>query len=50
MSAASHIKHPPKLRGDLAGMAQALAEFAQQEFPQSRSGTAADRGSGAVLQ
>ena len=32
MSAAPHIKHPP-LRGDLAGMAQALAEFTQQEFP-----------------
>ncbi len=37
MSAASHIKQPPKLRGDLAGMAQALAEFAQQEFPRAEA-------------
>ena len=34
MSAAPDRKHQPQLRGDLAGMAQALAEFAQQEFPQ----------------
>ena len=37
MSAAPHIKHPPKLRGDLAGMAQALAEFAEQEFPKAEA-------------
>src|ERR1700761_4432010 len=35
MSAASQSS-PPKLRGDLAGMAQALAEFASSEFPQAR--------------
>ncbi|MGB6433578.1 MAG: glycosyltransferase, partial [Bradyrhizobium sp.] len=34
MSAAPELKHPPKLRGDLAGMAQALAEFAKSEFTQ----------------
>jgi glycosyltransferase involved in cell wall biosynthesis len=33
MSAAAETKRP--LRGDLAGMAQALAEFAQREFPQA---------------
>jgi glycosyltransferase involved in cell wall biosynthesis len=35
MSAAPDLKRPPKLRGDLAGMAEALAQFAQQEFPQA---------------
>jgi glycosyltransferase involved in cell wall biosynthesis len=33
MSAAAETKRP--LRGDLAGMAQALAEFAQREFPRA---------------
>jgi len=28
-------KRPPKLRGDLAGMAEALAQFARREFPQA---------------
>jgi Glycosyl transferase family 2 len=35
MSAALDTKRPPKLRGDLAGMAEALAQFAQREFPQA---------------
>ena len=35
MSAAPDPKRPPKLRGDLAGMAQALAQFAEREFPQA---------------
>jgi glycosyltransferase involved in cell wall biosynthesis len=35
MSAALDPKRPPKLRGDLAGMAEALAQFAQREFPQA---------------
>jgi glycosyltransferase involved in cell wall biosynthesis len=35
MSAAPYPKRPLKLRGDLAGMAEALAEFAQREFPQA---------------
>lgn len=35
MSAAPHTKGPPKLRGDLAGMTEALAQFAQREFPQA---------------
>ena len=34
MSAAPHPKRPPKLRGDLAGMAEALAQFAR-EIPQA---------------
>jgi glycosyltransferase involved in cell wall biosynthesis len=33
MSAAPDPKRPQSLRGDLAGMAQALAQFAQREFP-----------------
>ena len=33
MSAVPEQKRPPKLRGDLAGMAEALAEFAKSEFP-----------------
>ncbi len=33
MSAASQSTRPPKLRGDLAGLAEALAEFATPEFP-----------------
>jgi len=37
MSAAPDTKRPPNLRGDLAGMAEALAQFAQQEFPQVAS-------------
>jgi hypothetical protein len=37
MSAASDPKHQPKLRGDLAGMAEALAQFAEREFPQAES-------------
>jgi len=35
MSAALDPKRPPALRGDLAGMAEALAQFAQREFPQT---------------
>src|ERR1700727_3879453 len=35
MSAAPDPKRPPRPRGDLAGMAQALAEFAESEFPQA---------------
>jgi glycosyltransferase involved in cell wall biosynthesis len=35
MSAISQPKLPEKPRGDLAGMAQALAEFARSEFPQA---------------
>jgi glycosyltransferase involved in cell wall biosynthesis len=35
MSAAPDPYRPPKLRGDLAGMAEALAQFAQREFPQA---------------
>ena len=35
MSAARDLKPAPKLRGDLAGMAEALAQFAQQEHPQT---------------
>ncbi len=35
MSAAPHIKPMRELRGDLAGMAQALAEFAREEFPKA---------------
>src|SRR5450432_1887410 len=35
MSAASDPKRTPKLRGDLAGMAEALVQFAQREFPQA---------------
>jgi hypothetical protein len=36
MSAIPEPKRPPRLRGDLAGMAQALAEFATSEFPQGQ--------------
>src|SRR6204780_5270598 len=36
MSAVPEPKRPPRPRGDLAGMAQALAEFAKSEFPQSQ--------------
>jgi glycosyltransferase involved in cell wall biosynthesis len=35
MSAALDPKHLLKLPGDLAGMAEALAQFAQREFPQA---------------
>jgi glycosyltransferase involved in cell wall biosynthesis len=35
MSAASDPQRPPKLRGDLAGMDEALAQFAEREFPQA---------------
>jgi glycosyltransferase involved in cell wall biosynthesis len=35
MSAVPELKRPAKLRGDLAGMAEALAEFAKSEFPQT---------------
>ena len=41
MSAAPNPKRPTKLRGDLAGMAEALAQFAQTEFP--HAGTAQKR-------
>ena len=34
MSAASQSTYSPRLRGDLAGMAEALAEFAKSELPQ----------------
>jgi glycosyltransferase involved in cell wall biosynthesis len=36
MSAVPEPKRPPRLRGDLAGMAEALAEFAKSEFPQAQ--------------
>jgi glycosyltransferase involved in cell wall biosynthesis len=36
MSALPDPKRPPKLRGDLAGMAEALVQFAQREFPQAK--------------
>src|ERR1700759_4114705 len=36
MSAVPEPKRPRKLHGDLAGMAAALAEFAESEFPQSQ--------------
>jgi glycosyltransferase involved in cell wall biosynthesis len=35
MSAVPELKRPAKLRGDLAGMAEALADFAKSEFPQA---------------
>src|ERR1700731_740073 len=35
MSAAQDPKRPPKLRGDLASMAEGLAQFAEREFPQA---------------
>jgi glycosyltransferase involved in cell wall biosynthesis len=35
MSAARDLKPAPKLSGDLAGMAEALAEFAKTEYPQA---------------
>src|SRR3984893_9046029 len=35
MSAAPDPKRPPKLRDDLAGMAEALAKFAKAKFPQA---------------
>jgi len=34
MAAARELNRPPKLRGDLAGMAEALAEFAREREPQ----------------
>ena len=37
MSVASQSSRPPKLRGDFAGMAEALAEFAKSEFPQGQA-------------
>ncbi len=37
MSAAPQSTRPPRLRGDLAGMAEALAEFARSEFPQAKA-------------
>jgi glycosyltransferase involved in cell wall biosynthesis len=37
MSAARDLKPQPKLRGDLAGMAEALAEFAKTEYPQAET-------------
>src|ERR1700742_4120012 len=36
MSAVPESKPPPELRGDLAGMAEALAEFAKSEVPKIR--------------
>src|SRR5712692_5218129 len=41
MSAVPNKGRPAKLRGDLAGMAEALVQFAQAEFPQA--GTAQPR-------
>ncbi|MEA2897393.1 MAG: hypothetical protein QOJ84_3008 [Bradyrhizobium sp.] len=41
MSATRDLKATPKLRGDLAGMAEALAQFAKTEYPQA--GTAQPR-------
>ncbi len=35
MSAVPDPKRPPKLRGDLAGMAEALTQLAKHEFPQA---------------
>src|SRR3954452_2069149 len=35
MSAARDLKPAPKLRGDLAGMAQALAQYAREQQPQT---------------
>jgi glycosyl transferase family 2 len=37
MSAARDLKPTPKLRGDLAGMAEALAQFAKTEYPQAET-------------
>src|SRR3979490_1347415 len=37
MNAAPDPKRLPKLRGDLAGMAEALAQFAQREFPKAET-------------
>src|SRR5579871_2478173 len=37
MSAAPQSTRPPRPRGDLAGMAEALAEFARSEFPQAKT-------------
>src|ERR1700759_5249559 len=37
MSAVSQSTRPSKTRGDLAGMAEALAEFAKSEFPQAQA-------------
>jgi len=50
MSAAQDPKRSPKLRGDLAGMAEALAQFAEREFPQAEPARNADCRPGAVLQ
>jgi hypothetical protein len=37
MSAARDLKAAPKLSGDLAGMAEALAQFAKTEYPQAET-------------
>src|ERR1700754_1227805 len=37
MSAARDLKPAPKLRGDLAGMAEALAQFAREQHPQTET-------------
>jgi glycosyltransferase involved in cell wall biosynthesis len=37
MAAVPDMKRSPALRGDLAGMAQALHDFAQREFPQAQT-------------
>ena len=37
MSAVPNPKRASELRGDLAGMAEALAQFAQEEFPQAEA-------------
>src|ERR1700710_1552411 len=37
MNAEPDSKSSPKLRGDLAGMAESLVEFAQREFPQAET-------------
>src|SRR3979409_1289651 len=37
MSAARDLKPAPKLRGDLAGMAEALAQFAREQQPRTET-------------
>jgi len=39
MSAARDLKPAPKLRGDLTGMAEALAQFAREQRPQTETET-----------
>src|SRR6201990_440252 len=37
MSGARDLQAAPKLRGDLAGMAEALAQFAREQHPQTET-------------